>query len=161
MSEVQQRVYKIFLSCKKDLIINNEPIEKLIDANLKGEGRNLEIECIKRQEDVNSAIHDMECVKENGVYVIDMHTDLNHIAYIQLGYAKGKNMEIIDYYDGQHEKKIRDDVSLLIEHEHSADSKRFFKRISDHIAYKMGVQLSTPKEWDDTRGVIEEEIGGA
>ena len=161
MSEVQQRVYQIVLSCEKDLIINNKPIEKLINDNLKGEGmENLDIEHTKRQKDVILAMHDLRYlnhVKKNNVYVIDTHSDFNDIAYFQLGYAMGAEMEIIGYYDGQHGKKIHGDVSELTRPQHSANRKDFYEMIKKHIFNTMGVQLSTPKEWDNTYGVTEEE----
>lgn len=155
-----QRVYKIFLSCEEDLILGNEPIKELIENRLREtEGVNLEIKCFKSFKNVNSASQRQKCVKKRCVYVIDTHSCLNNTAYWQLGYAMGKDMEIIGYYAGENkDKAISDDVDQLTRSKHSTDDQDFFELIRTHIADKMGVSVSN---WNKVGGVTEEEIGGA
>ena len=157
MSEdtVQQQ-YKIFLSCKDDLIISDMDkkisdthIEKLLKKHVKDtKNADIDIECIKRPENVNSAKQDIDMVgvKKNCVYVIDTHSDLDNIAYWQLGYAMGRDIKIIGYYAGKEtDKKISEDVNQLTGQFHSANSKRFLELISAHITNTIGARFS---DWD-------------
>lgn len=149
MSEdtVQQRVYKIFLSCKDDLIISDTHIEKLLKKHVKNEkDADIDIECVKRRGTVKSAMQDLVDVKKNCVYVIDIQSDLDNTAYWQLGYAMGRDIKIIGYYAGKEtDKKISDDVYRLTTPYHSDDSAHFLELISAHINNTIGARFS---DWD-------------
>jgi len=149
MSEdtVQHRVYKIFLSSKDDLIINDTLIENLLKKYVKNTNNvDIDVECIKMPENVNSAMQDMVDVKNNCVYVIDTHSDLDNTAYWQLGYAMGRDIKIIGYYAGKEtDKKISEDVNQLTGQFHSDNSKRFLELISAHITNTIGARFS---DWD-------------
>nr|QNO47880.1 hypothetical protein LLFONJKP_00001 [Methanosarcinales archaeon ANME-2c ERB4] len=134
MSEdmVHQRVYKIFLSCKDDLKICDEHIEKLLKDHVRrAKNVDIDIKCIKKRENVKSAMQDMEDANENCVYVIDIQRDFDNTAYWQLGYAMGKKIKIIGYYAGKkNDKKISEDVDQLTMPLHSENSTHFLELIS-------------------------------
>ena len=148
MSEhtVQRNEYKIFLSCEDDIKVGDDRIEKkLKDLLLRTENREIYIKCVKKRENIKLAMQDLEDVNENCVYVIDTHRDLDNTAYWQLGYAMGKKIKIIGYYDGKTEKKIREDVNTLTNQSHSDNSKHFLELISHHITKTIGVVF---EDWD-------------
>ncbi len=148
MSEhtVQRNEYKIFLSCEDDIKVGDDRIEKkLKDLLLRTENREIYIKCVKKRENIKLAMQDLEDVNENCVYVIDTHRDLDNTAYWQLGYAMGKKIKIIGYYDGKTEKKIREDVNTLTNQSHSDNSKHFLELISLHITKTIDVIF---EDWD-------------
>ena len=157
MSEhiVQRNEYKIFLSCVDDIKVEDKCIEKkLKEFILKTEKRVIDIKCVKKHENIKLAMQDLEDVNENCVYVIDTHRDLDNTAYWQLGYAMGRKIEIIGYYDGKNEKNIREDVNTLTNQSHSANSKHFLKLISDHISNTTGVHFG---DWNNLYGESKDE----
>ena len=157
MSEhiVQRNEYKIFLSCEDDIKIGDKHIKKLLEDHIRGKKNvDIDIKCIKRQENVKLAMQDLKNVKENCVYVINTHRDLDNTAYWQLGYAMGRKIEIIGYYDGKNEKNIREDVNTLTNQSHSANSKHFLKLISDHISNTTGVHFG---DWNNLYGESKDE----
>ena len=105
--------YHVFLSCKDDIRIDNEYIEDFLNKNLI-EGRDIDIECIKKHEDLILSREDLEDLKESSVYVVNTHEDLDYITSWELGYAMGKGLTIIGYYDGKSTMKIPGDVKMLI-----------------------------------------------
>jgi nucleoside 2-deoxyribosyltransferase len=148
MSEhpVQRNEYKIFLSCEDDIKVEDDRIEKkLKDFLLKTENREIYIKCVKKRENIKLAMQDLEDVNENCVYVINTHRDLDNTAYWQLGYAMGRKIKIIGYYDGENKKKIRGDVNTLTNHSHSDNSIHFLELISHHITKTIGVVF---EDWD-------------
>jgi nucleoside 2-deoxyribosyltransferase len=150
MSEhiVPRNEYKIFLSCEDDIKIGNKHIKELLEDHIRGKNNvDIDIKCIKRHENVKSARQDLKYVKENCVYVINTHRVLDNTAYWQLGYAMGRKIAIIGYYDGKNEKNIRKDVNALTNDSHSDNSKHFLKLISDHIANTTGVRFS---DWENS-----------
>jgi nucleoside 2-deoxyribosyltransferase len=157
MSEhiVQRKEYKIFLSCEDDIKIGNNPIEKLLKEHIRKKNVDIDIKCIKRHENVKSAMQDLKYVKENCVYVINTHRDLDNTAYWQLGYAMGRGIEIIGYYDGKNEKNIHEDVNTLTNQFHSDNSTRFLKMISDHITKTIEVFFD---EWDNLYDLSKKEL---
>lgn len=148
MSEhtVQRNEYKIFLSCEDDIKVGDDRIEKkLKDFLLNTENREIYIKCVKKRENIKLAMQDLEDVNENCVYVIDTHRDLDNTAYWQLGYAMGKKIKIIGYYDGKTEKKIPEDVNTLTNQSHSDNSIHFLELISLHITKTIDVVF---EDWD-------------
>ena len=148
MSEhtVQRNEYKIFLSCEDDIKVGDDRIEKkLKDLLLRTENREIYIKCVKKRENIKLAMQDLEDVNENCVYVIDTHRDLDNTAYWQLGYAMGKKIKIIGYYDGKTEKKIPEDVNTLTNQSHSDNSIHFLELISLHITKTIDVVF---EDWD-------------
>ena len=155
MSEhiVQRNEYKIFLSCEDDIKIGDKHIKELLKEHIRGKkNADIDIKCIKRHENVKLAMQDLKYVKGNCVYVINTHRDLDNTAYWQLGYAMGREIEIIGYYDGKNEKNIREDVNTLTNQTHSDNSKHFLKLISYHISHTTGVPFDDWKNlYRDTK----------
>ena len=138
--------YHVFLSCKDDLIISGTHIEKLLKDHVRrAKNVDIDIKCIKKRENVKSAMQDLKNVKENCVYVINTHKVLDNIAYWQLGYVMGRKIKIIGYYDGENKKKIPEDVNTLTNQSHSDNSKHFLELISRHITKTIGVLF---EDWD-------------
>ncbi len=157
MSEhiVQRNEYKIFLSCEEDIKIGEDRIEELLkDWLLKIENREIYIKCVKKRENIKSAMQDLEDVNENCVYVVDTHRNLDNIAYWQLGYVMGRKIKIIGYYDGENKKKIPEDVNTLTNQSHSDNSKHFLELISHHITKTIGVVF---EDWDKQQKVSKKE----
>ncbi|KAF5435247.1 hypothetical protein C5S35_11650 [Candidatus Methanophagaceae archaeon] len=157
MSEhiVQRNEYKIFLSCEEDIKIGEDRIEELLkDWLLKIENREIYIKCVKKRENIKSAMQDLEDVNENCVYVVDTHRNLDNIAYWQLGYVMGRKIKIIGYYDGENKKIIPEDVNTLTNQSHSDNSKHFLELISRHITKTIGVLF---EDWDKQKKISEKE----
>ncbi|RCV63772.1 hypothetical protein C5S53_12375 [Methanophagales archaeon] len=157
MSEhpVQRNEYRIFLSCEGDIKIGDDRIEELLkEWLLKIENRETYIKCVKKRENIKSAMQDLEDVNENCVYVIDTHRNLDNIAYWQLGYVMGRKIKIIGYYDGENKKKIPEDVNTLTNQSHSDNSKHFLELISHHITKTIGVVF---EDWDKQQKVSKKE----
>ena len=104
--------YHVFLSCKDDINIENECIEKYLNKMLLTKDR--VIESIKKHDNIKLAKEDLDDHKESSIYVVDTHKDFDNITYWELGYAMGKGIEIIGYYDGKTTKNIPSDVEELI-----------------------------------------------
>lgn len=163
-----QRVYKIFLSCEGDLIINNKPIEESINNYMRvpmGDVRPkivcinpVDVHTAKQNMDLLIKKQDLKKFKDNCVYVIDTHRELDKTAYWQLGYAMGGGMSVIGYFDVERDKNISDAVDKLTVKYHSANIERFFTLISDQIADTMGVSFS---KWNKVGNVVKKETGGA
>ena len=157
MSEhiVQRNEYKIFLSCVDDIKVEDKCIEKkLKEFILKTEKRVIDIKCVKKHENIKLAMQDLEDVNENCVYVIDTHRDLDNTAYWQLGYAMGRKIKIIGYYDGENKKKIPEDVNTLTNQSHSDNSTHFLELISHHITKTIGVLF---EDWNKQQKLLEKE----
>lgn len=117
--------YHVFLSCKDDINIDNEKIEEFLSKKLP---KNIAIKSIKKNEDIKEAKEDLDQLKESSIYVVDTHKEFDNIAYWELGYAMGKGIEVIGYYDGKNMKKIPSDVEGLITVPH--DLARFLDKIN-------------------------------
>jgi nucleoside 2-deoxyribosyltransferase len=147
MSEhsVERNEYKIFLSCE----VNSKAVADRIEKKLKNfslkENKEFYIKCVKKRENIKLAMQDLADVNENCVYVINTHRALDNTAYWQLGYAMGREIKIIGYYDGKTNKKIRKDVDTLTNQFHSADNTHFLELISQHITKTIGAVFA---DWD-------------
>jgi len=105
--------YHVFLSCEDDIHIGSEYIEDFLKKRLV-EGRTIDIKCIKKHENLELSKIDLDSLKKSSVYVVNTHTDLDNITSWELGYAMGKGLKIIGYYDGKNDMKIPSDVKGLI-----------------------------------------------
>jgi nucleoside 2-deoxyribosyltransferase len=148
MSEhpVQWNEYKIFLSCEDDIEVEDGRIEKKLNDFLrKSNTSEIYIKCVKKPENIKLAMQDMEDVNENCVYVVNTHRDLDNTAYWQLGYAMGRKIKIIGYYDGKAKKRIPEDVNTLTNQSHSVNGIHLLELISLHITKTIGVVF---EDWD-------------
>jgi nucleoside 2-deoxyribosyltransferase len=145
--------YHVFLSCKDDINIGNECIEEFLNKKLPKE---IDIESIKKHDDIKLAKEDLDELEESCIYVVDTHKDFDNITYWELGYAMGKGIEIIGYYDGKTTKKIPSDVEELINIPQNLI--RFLKKIN-HALYKRKPEEGPldDKDWNKLYDVSKEE----
>jgi hypothetical protein len=120
--------YHVFLSCKEDVNIENERIEEFLNKMLH---KDRVIESIKKHDNIKLAKEDLDDHKESSIYVVDTHKAFDNITYWELGYAMGKGIEIIGYYDGKTTKNIPSDLEELISI--PQDIIRFVKKINSAL----------------------------
>lgn len=138
--------YHVFLSCKDGIYIDEEYIEDFLNKKLV-EGRNIDIECIKKQEDLTLSREDLEGLKESSIYVVNTHEDLDYIASWELGYAMGKGLTIIGYYDGESAMKIPADVKTLI-NPIPSDVNRFITMLSRALGKLETTKYPLKEDWN-------------
>ena len=138
--------YHVFLSCKDDIRIDDEYIEDFLNKNLI-EGRDIDIECIKKHEDLNLSREDLEDLKESSVYVVNTHEDLDYITSWELGYAMGKGLTIIGYYDGKNTMKIPGDVEMLI-NPIPSDVGRFIEMMNRALGKLETTKYTLKEDWN-------------
>ena len=138
--------YYVFLSCKDDIHIGNEYIEDFLNKNLI-KGRDIDIKCIKKQEDLILSRKDLKDLKESSVYVVNTHKDLDYRASWELGYAMGKGLTIIGYYDGNNSMKIPGDVEMLI-NPIPSDVDQFIEMIYRALGKLKAAESPFEEDWD-------------
>jgi nucleoside 2-deoxyribosyltransferase len=89
--------YHVFLSCDDDINIEDKCIEEFLSEKLPKE---IVIESIKKHDNIKLAQEDLNDLEKSCIYVVDTHKDFDNITYWELGYAMGKGIEVIGYYDG-------------------------------------------------------------
>ena len=105
--------YHVFLSCEDDIHIGSEYIEDFLKKKII-EDPTIDIKCIQKHENLELSKQDLDDLKESSVYVVNTHKDLDYLNSWELGYAMGKGLKIIGYYDGKNDIKIPPDVKGLI-----------------------------------------------
>lgn len=135
--------YHLFLSCKDDINIQNEKIEEFLSKKLP---KDIIIERINKPKDIKLAKDDLDDLKESSIYVVDTHKDFDNITYWELGYAMGKGMEVIGYYDGKNIKKIPSDVEGIINI--PRDITRFLDKINRALSELKPKELPLIEDWD-------------
>lgn len=135
--------YHLFLSCKDDINIQNEKIEEFLSKKLP---KDIVIERINKPEDIKLAKDDLDDLKESSIYVVDTHKDFDNITYWELGYAMGKGMEVIGYYDGKNIKKIPSDVEGIINIPRNIT--RFLDKINRALSELKPKELPLIEDWD-------------
>lgn len=148
--------YHVFLSCKDDINIESEKIEEFLSKKLP---KNIAIESIKKHEDITLAKEDLDDLKESSIYVVDTHKELDNITYWELGYAMGKGMEVIGYYDGKNVKKIPSDVEGLITVPH--DIIRFLDKINRALSGLKPKEYPLIEDWDKQYKSSKKDAGAA
>ena len=140
----KEKKYSVKKEEGKLKIYENVCLEEYLNRKLS---KNTAIECIKKHEDIKSARKKLYNLKENSIYVVNTHKDLDNIAYWELGYVMGKQITIIDFYDGNNEKRIPSIVDEVIGE--SRDVKHFFERI-DQVISNLDPKVSVfSGNWDD------------
>lgn len=140
------RKYHVFLSCKDDIHIGNEYIEDFLNKILI-KGRGIDIKCIKKHEDLILSKKDFEDFEESSVYIVNTHEDLDYITSWELGYAMGKELTIIGYYDGKNSMKIPDDVEMLI-NPIPSDVDRFIEMINRALGKLKTTENPFKEDWN-------------
>jgi len=135
--------YHVFLSCKDDINIENECIEEFLNKKLP---KGIDIESIKKHDDIKLAKEDLDDLKESCIYVVDTHKVFDNITYWELGYVMGKGIAVIGYYDGITIKKIPSDVEGLISI--SDDIDRFVKKINRALEKLKPKEYPLEEDWD-------------
>ena len=135
--------YHVFLSCKDEINIGDECIEEFLNKKLP---KDIDIESIKKHDDIKLAKEDLDDLKESCIYVVDTHKDFDNITYWELGYAMGKGIEIIGYYDGKTIKKIPSDVEEVISI--PRDITRFLDKINRALSELKPKEYPLIEDWD-------------
>lgn len=144
--------YHVFLSCKDDINIGNECIEEFLKKKLP---RGIDIESIKKHDDIKLAKEDLDDLEESCIYVVDTHKDFDNITYWALGYVMGKGIAIIGYYDRKKIKKIPSDVEGLISI--SNDSDRFVKKINRALEKLKPKEYPLEEDWNKQQKISKKE----
>lgn len=134
--------YHIFLSCEGDVLIKDEGIEHFLN---KIAPKGCTIECIKHK-NIKISKEDMDDLKESSIYVIDTHKGFDNLTYWELGYAMGKGLEIIGYYDGKSDIRIPSDVKELISIPTNID--RFVTKINRALGELKPKEYPLKEDWE-------------
>ena len=149
--------YHVFLSCEDDIHIGSEYIEDFLKKRLV-EGRTIDIKCIKKHKNLELSKEDLDGLKKSSVYVVNTHTDLDYITSWELGYAMGKGLKIIGYYDGKNDIKIPPDVEGLIRPIPS-DINRFIMMINYALEDLEPTKDILEEDWEDQYEPSKREAG--
>ena len=144
--------YHVFLSCKDEINIGNECIEEFLNKKLP---KDIDIESIKKHDDIKLAKEDLDDLEESCIYVVDTHKDFDNITYWALGYVMGKGIAIIGYYDRKKIKKIPSDVEGLISI--SNDSDRFVKKINRALEKLKPKEYPLEEDWNKQQKISKKE----
>lgn len=144
--------YHVFLSCEDDINIGDDCIEEFLSKKLP---KDIAIESIKKHDDIILAKEDMDDLEESCIYVVDTHSDFDNITYWELGYAMGKGIEIIGYYDGKNIKKIPSEVQEVISIPY--DINRFLDKINRALSELKPKEYPLIEDWDKLRDVSKKE----
>ena len=145
--------YHVFLSCEDGIDIGGDCIEEFLSKNLP---KDIAIESIKKHDDIMLAKEDLDDLEESCIYVVDTHSDFDNITYWELGYAMGKGIEIIGYYDGKTTKNIPADVEGLINI--PQDIIRFLKKINRALSKRKPEEYPLDEDdWNKLQKVSKKE----
>ena len=144
--------YHVFLSCKDEINIGDECIGEFLNKKLPKE---IDIESIKKHDDIKLAKEDLDDLEESCIYVVDTHKGFDNITYWALGYVMGKGIAIIGYYDGKTIKKIPSDVEGLISI--SNDSDRFVKKINRALEKLKPKEYPLEEDWNKQQKISKKE----
>jgi len=135
--------YHVFLSCEGGINIGDQCIEEFLSEKLH---KDIAIESIKKQYNIILAKEDLDDLEESCIYVVDTHKDFDNITYWELGYAMGKGIEIIGYYDGENRKKIPPKVQEVISIPQDID--RFLDKINRALAKLKPKEYPLKEDWN-------------
>ena len=146
--------YHVFLSCKDEIKIGDECIEEFLNKKLPKE---IDIESIKKHDDIKLAKEDLDDLEESCIYVVDTHKGFDNITYWALGYVMGKGIAIIGYYDGKTIKEIPSEVEGFISI--SDDIDRFVKKINRALEKLKPKEYPLEEDWDKLQKISKKEPG--
>jgi len=144
--------YHVFLSCEEDINIEDDCIEGFLSKKLP---KHIDVESIKKHDDIKLAKEDLDDLQESCIYVVDTHSDFDNITYWELGYAMGKGIEIIGYYDGKNIKNIPPEVQEVISIPH--DISRFLDKINRALSELKPKEYPLIEDWDKLGDVSKKE----
>lgn len=148
--------YHVFLSCEEDILIDDKPIQDFLNSLLT-EGRDVDIKCIRKHENLELSKEDLKDLKDSSIYVVNTHKDLDYITSWELGYAMGIGIKIIGYFDGKNAIKIPSDVKGLI-HPVPPDVSRFVEILTRSLE-KFEAKKSLFEDWDMQEKTFRKEAG--
>ena len=137
--------FHVFLSCDDDILIKNEKIELFLNKLVPPD---IAIKCIKKHTKIKLSKKDLDDLKESSIYVVDTHKGLDNITSWELGYAMGKGLEVIGYYDGTTGIKIPSDVGEIIGLDETDDLNRFVENINRALADLTPKEYVFNEDWD-------------
>ena len=146
--------YHVFLSCKDGINIGDECIEEFLNKKLPKE---IDIESIKKHDDIKLAKEDLDDLEESCIYVVDTHKGFDNASYWALGYVMGKGIAIIGYYDGKTIKEIPSEVEGFISI--SDDIDRFVKKINRALEKLKPKEYPLEEDWDKLQKISKKEPG--
>lgn len=144
--------YHVFLSCEDDINIEDKCIEEFLSEKLPKE---IAIKRIKKHDNIKLAQEDLDDLKESCIYVVDTHKDFDNITYWELGYAMGKGIEVIGYYDGENMKKIPIGVQEVISIPHNIN--RFLDKLNRVLSELKPKEYPFIEDWDKLGGLSKKE----
>ena len=149
--------YHIFLSCEDDILIDAESLDEFLKKQLV-DGCSDDIECIKKHDSLELSKDAIDDLKDSSIYVVNTHEDLDHITSWELGYAMGKGLKIIGYFDGKNEKKISSDVEGLIRP--IPDGVELFVQKTNRLLNELKpAEYPLENDWEKQRKPAEKEMG--
>lgn len=155
--------YHLFLSCE-DILINDQKIEELInkiieqDPQAGNNGKKIVERMCRHSTDIKQLKGYLHGREKSTVYVINTHKELDSINYWEIGYAMGKEIEIIGYSDGESEKNIPENIENLLNV--PENNKMFIEKIGDIIDNLKPKQDIFAEDWTDQLKSAEKEIEG-
>jgi len=155
--------YHLFLSCE-DILINDQKIEELINKIIEQDpqagksGKKIVERMCRHSTDIKQLKGYLHGRDKSTVYVINTHKELDSINYWEIGYAMGKEIEIIGYSDGESEKKIPENIENLLNV--PENNKMFVEKIGDIIANLKPKQDIFAEDWTDQLKPAEKENEG-
>jgi nucleoside 2-deoxyribosyltransferase len=138
--------YHIFLSCEDDIFIENKSIEKILKTLLT-DGQSVDIKCIKKHENLELSKEDFDDLIESSIYVFNTHKELDYITSWELGYAMGKGLKIVVYFDENSDMKIPQDVERIIRPIPS-DVNRFLEMVDRALGELKPKESLFEEDWD-------------
>jgi len=122
---------------------------------------NMEVEIINRHDSINKAHQFMEPLHKNCIYIINYHQEPNHITYFQLGYAKGKGIEILGLCDVNTVNCLPEDIKLFIYNHSSNNVDEFFELLKIRLMTKVDpIPIDDPNSWGNAKQYVDGMRGG-
>jgi hypothetical protein len=143
LSKEHLQSFYIFQTGDHDIIIDGERIDKVLNMVLP---TNFRVNVIKKQGDVRMAKDVMDDHRESGILIVNVHEHLDPLGYWELGYAMGRGMNTIGFYDGKSQILISDDVRGLLAL--PEDSVMFLNKIKLALSVLKPADSSIFEDWD-------------
>ncbi|MCZ7384774.1 MAG: hypothetical protein O8C63_08505 [Candidatus Methanoperedens sp.] len=147
------RNYHVFLSCEDDILIENKAFQDFLN-NLLIQGAEIDIKCIKKHKDLEISRQDLEDLKDSSIYVVNTHKELDYISSWELGYAMGKGIKIIGYFDGKNAVKIQPDIGSIIR-PIPPNVSRFVDILNRHLE-KLKAKEPVLEDWENQKKMVVE-----
>ena len=152
-SEIDQNTSKDYerenyTACQLEYICSNK---NLIKKMLPG----IEIEFINRHNSIKTAYQSMKPLYEHCIFIINYHRDANQITYFQLGYAKGKGIEVLGLCDGTTTNVLPQDIKAFIYKNSTSNLNKFVEQLKIHLMKntKPMIIYDDPEGWNIAQNI--------